>query len=199
MSEAPEPVDGRGFPAQPLRILRRITPGLLTAIAIAAIARLATTLLPTVVSEVTVAILIGLVVGRLPVVRAAALGPGLQFAAEKLLRLGIVLLGAKLSVEQIAGIGLPALAIIAVTMAVALSLVLVLSRLAAVDSRLAVLLAVGAAVCGNTAVLATAPVISARARDVAYAVATVTVFGTIAVFVYPLIGHTARLGDAVFG
>jgi len=109
------------------------------------------------------------------------------------------LLGAKLSVEQIAGIGLPALAIIAVTMAVALSLVLVLSRLAAVDSRLAVLLAVGAAVCGNTAVLATAPVISARARDVAYAVATVTLFGTIAVFVYPLIGHTARLGDAVFG
>ncbi|MEA2547383.1 MAG: hypothetical protein QOI09_2656 [Chloroflexota bacterium] len=137
--------------------------------------------------------------GRLPAVRTAAVGPGLQFAAEKLLRLGIVLLGAKLSVEQIAGIGLPALAIIAVTMAVALSLVLVLSRLAAVDSRLAVLLAVGAAVCGNTAVLATAPVISARPRDVAYAVATVTLFGTIAVFVYPLIGHTARLGDAVFG
>ena len=65
-------------------------------------------------------------------------------------------------------------------MAAALTLVLVLSRLAVVDSRLAVLLAVGAAVCGNTAVVATAPVISARSRDVAYAVATVTLFGTIA-------------------
>ena len=123
----------------------------------------------------------------------------MKFAAERLLRLGIVLLGAKLSVQQIAGIGLPAAAIIAVTMAAALTIVLVLSRLARVDSRLAVLLAVGAAVCGNSAVVATAPVISARPRDVAYAVATVTLFGTIAVFVYPLIGHTARLGDAVFG
>ena len=137
--------------------------------------------------------------GRVPAVRVAGLGPGLTFAAEKLLRLGIVLLGAKLSVQQIAGIGLPAAAIIAVTMAAALTMVLALSRLARVDSRLAVLLAVGAAVCGNSAVVATAPVISARARDVAYAVATVTLFGTIAVFVYPLIGHTARLGDAVFG
>jgi uncharacterized integral membrane protein (TIGR00698 family) len=134
-----------------------------------------------------------------PAVRSAALGPGLKFAAERLLRLGIVLLGAKLSVQQIAGIGLPAAAIIAVTMVAALTIVLVLSRLARVDSRLAVLLAVGAAVCGNSAVVATAPVISARTRDVAYAVATVTLFGTMAVFVYPLIGHTARLGDAVFG
>ena len=172
---------------------------MLAAIAIAVVARLATTVLPAVISEVTIAILIGLVVGRVPAVDSADLGPGLKFAAERLLRLGIVLLGAKLSVQQIAGIGLPAAAIIAVTMAAALTIVLVLSRLARVDSRLAVLLAVGAAVCGNSAIVATAPVISARARDVAYAVATITLFGTIAVFVYPLIGHTARLGDAVFG
>ncbi len=174
-------------------------PGLLAAVAIAVAARLATTVLPPVVSEVTVAILIGLLVGRLPVARTPALGPGLRFAAEKLLRLGIVLLGAKLSVEQIAGIGLPAAVIIVVTMAAALTTVLVLSRVAAVDGRLAVLLAVGAAVCGNTAVVATSPVINARPRDTAYAVATVTLFGTIAVFAYPLIGHTARLGDAIFG
>jgi len=174
-------------------------PGLLAAIAIAVVARLSTTVLPSVVSEVTIAILLGLLVGRLPAVRTAALGPGLKLAAEKLLRLGIVLLGAKLSVQQIAGIGVPAAVIIAVTMAAALTIVLGLSRLAAVDSKLAVLLAVGAAVCGNSAVVATAPVISARSRDVAYAVATVTLFGTLAVFAYPLIGHGARLGDAVFG
>jgi uncharacterized integral membrane protein (TIGR00698 family) len=151
------------------------------------------------VSEVTVAILLGLIVGRLPAIRSAAFEPGLRFAAERLLRLGIILLGAKLSVDQILAIGLPALAIIVVTMAAALSIVLVLSRFAAVDGHLAVLLAVGAAVCGNTAVVATAPVINARPRDTAYAIATVTLFGTIAVFAYPLIGHAGRLGDAVFG
>ena len=110
-----------------------------------------------------------------------------------------MLLGAKLSVQQIAGIGLPAAAIIAVTMAGGPGVVLVLSRLAGVDGRLAVLLAVGAAVCGNSAVVATSPVIGARPRDTAYAVATVTLFGTIAVFAYPLIGHALHLGDAVFG
>jgi uncharacterized integral membrane protein (TIGR00698 family) len=148
---------------------------------------------------VTVAILIGLLVGRLPVARSPALAPGLKLAAERLLRIGIVLLGAKLSVQQIAGIGLPAAAIIAVTMATALAVVLALSRLVSVDGRLAVLLAVGAAVCGNSAVVATSPVIGARPRDTAYAVATVTLFGTIAVFAYPLLGHAAGLGDAVFG
>lgn len=85
------------------------------------------------------------------------------------------------------------------TMAAALSLVLVLSRAASVDGALAVLLAVGAAVCGNTAVVATSPVIGAKPRDTAYAVATVTLFGTIAVLVYPFIGHAAHLPDAVFG
>jgi uncharacterized integral membrane protein (TIGR00698 family) len=64
---------------------------------------------------------------------------------------------------------------------------------------LAVLLAVGAAVCGNTAVVATSPVIAARPRDTAYAVTTVTLFGTIAVFAYPLIGHLGHFSDAVFG
>jgi uncharacterized integral membrane protein (TIGR00698 family) len=151
------------------------------------------------VSEVTVAILFGLILGRWPAVRSASLAPGLKLAAERGLRLGIILLGAKLSIQQIAAIGAPALVVIIATMAAALTIVLGLSRAAGVDGRLAVLLAVGAAICGNTAVVATTPVIAARPRDTAYAVATVTLFGTLAVFAYPLIGHAAQLGDAVFG
>jgi uncharacterized integral membrane protein (TIGR00698 family) len=89
--------------------------------------------------------------------------------------------------------------IILVTMTAAITIVLALSRASAIDGRLATLLAVGMAVCGNTAVVATSPVIAARPRDTAYAVATVTLFGTIAVFAYPLIGHAAHLADAVFG
>jgi uncharacterized integral membrane protein (TIGR00698 family) len=166
---------------------------------VAAAARLITGILPPIVSEVTIAILFGLILGRWPAVRSPSLAPGLKLAAERCLRLGIVLLGAKLSIQQIAAIGLPAIVIIVVTMSAAISVVLGLSRAAAVDGRLAVLLAVGAAVCGNTAVVATTPVIGARPRDTAYAVATVTLFGTIAVFAYPLIGHAAHLGDAIFG
>jgi uncharacterized integral membrane protein (TIGR00698 family) len=148
---------------------------------------------------VTLAVLFALVVGRLPAVRSAAFAPGLQLAAQRFLRAGIILLGARLSVQQLVAIGLPAVVVVLVTMTAAMAIVLGLSRAARVEGRLAVLLAVGAAVCGNTAVVATSPVIGARARDTAYAVSTVTLFGTLAVFAYPLIGHLGHLSDAVFG
>ncbi len=174
-------------------------PGLVAAVLVAGLARWVTGFLPPVVSEVTIAILFGLLIGWIPAVRRAGLGPGLAVASQQLLRLGIVLLGAKLSIQQVIGIGLPAALVIGVTMAAAMALVLGLSRVAGIDARLATLLAVGAAVCGNSAVVATSPVIGARPRDTAYAVATVTLFGTIAVFAYPLIGHAAHLGDPTFG
>ena len=150
-------------------------------------------------SEVTIAVLLALVVGRLAVARSPVLAPGLHLASQRFLRLGIILLGARLSVAQLVAIGLPAVVVVVVTMAAAIAIVLALSRVAAIEARLAVLLAVGAAVCGNTAVVATSPVIGARPRDTAYAVTTVTLFGTLAVFAYPLIGHLGHFADAVFG
>ena len=84
-------------------------------------------------------------------------------------------------------------------MAASFAIVLVVARLVHVDGRLAVLIAVGSAVCGNTAIVATAPVIGARAREVAYAVATITLFGTLAVFLYPTIGRAVGLSPTSFG
>jgi uncharacterized integral membrane protein (TIGR00698 family) len=84
-------------------------------------------------------------------------------------------------------------------MAVSFAVVLLVARLVHVEGQLALLIAVGSAVCGNTAIVATAPVIGARARDVAYAVATITLFGTLAVFLYPAIGRALVLPQPVFG
>jgi uncharacterized integral membrane protein (TIGR00698 family) len=176
-----------------------IIPGLLLAAVIALVAGIISGYLPPAIAAVTIAILLGIVIGQVPASRAAALGRGRTFAAQRVLRLGIVLLGARLSFEEIARIGIPAAVVVVVTMTVALSLVLVLARLAGVERHLAILLAVGAAVCGNSAIVATAPVIGARSRDVAYAVATVTLFGTAAVFLYPVVGHAIGLPDASFG
>jgi len=84
-------------------------------------------------------------------------------------------------------------------MAVSFAIVLLVARLVRIESRLAILIAVGSAVCGNTAIVATAPVIGARAREVAYAVATITLFGTLAVFLYPTIGRAVGLPQPSFG
>jgi uncharacterized integral membrane protein (TIGR00698 family) len=176
-----------------------IAPGLLLAVAIALVAGVLSGLLPSAIPPVTIAILLGIVAGQAVATRSETLAPGLAFTAQRVLRLGIVLLGARLSFDQIARIGIPATVVVVVTMVAALTLVLVLARLASIEPRLAVLLAVGAAVCGNSAIVATAPVIAARSRDVAFAVATVTLFGTAAVFIYPVIGHAVPLGDAAYG
>ena len=127
------------------------------------------------------------------------LRPGLAFASQRVLRFGIVLLGARLSLGEIARIGLPATGVILVTMAASFAIVLLAARFVRVESRLAVLIAVGSAVCGNTAIVATAPVIGARAREVAYAVATITLFGTLAVFLYPSIGRAFAVPQPSFG
>jgi uncharacterized integral membrane protein (TIGR00698 family) len=127
------------------------------------------------------------------------LDPGLRFASQRILRLGIILLGARLSLGEIARIGLPATGLIVITMAVSFAVVLLVARAVNVEGRLAVLIAVGSAVCGNTAIVATAPVIGARAREVAYAVATITLFGTLAVFFYPAIGRALGLSQPAFG
>jgi uncharacterized integral membrane protein (TIGR00698 family) len=132
---------------------------------------------------------------RLP----AALKPGIKFSMGPLLRLGIVLLGARLSFGDVIATGLGSLLVIAACMAFALAAVMTLARLAGLPPRLAALLAVGTAVCGNSAIAATAPVIEAEERDVSFAVATITLFGTLAVLLYPFIGHAIGLTDAVFG
>jgi len=155
--------------------------------------------LPAIVAEVTVALLIGIVVATIAGPRVQPLAPGLAFASQRVLRLGIVLLGARLSLGEIARIGLPATGLILVTMSLSFAIVLIAARFVRIESRLGLLIAVGSAVCGNTAIVATAPVIGARAREVAYAVATITLFGTLAVFLYPTIGRAIALPQPSFG
>jgi uncharacterized integral membrane protein (TIGR00698 family) len=176
-----------------------LLPGLAAAAGIAAIARITVGIVPAPIADVSAALLIGLAVGQFTAARGALLRPGAAFSGQVLLRIGIVLLGARLSLVQIAAIGLPAGLVVAVTMSVVFAVVLVGARAARIEGTLAVLLAVGTAVCGNSAIIATAPVIGARGREVAYAVATITLFGTAAIFIYPAIGHLTGMNDTAFG
>ena len=144
------------------------------------------------------AVLLGLAVANL-VPLPASVEPGIRFSVRQVLRVGIVLLGARLSLGQVAAVGGGSLALVVLFMAGTLALALIVGRVAGLPPRLAMLIGVGTAVCGNSAILATAPVIGAEDREVAYAIGTITVFGTLAVFLYPLIGHALGLGGDVFG
>ena len=86
-----------------------------------------------------------------------------------------------------------------VAAAVALGLTALLGRVMGLPPRLAVLIGIGTAICGNSAIAATAPVIDADETEVSFAVGTITVFGMAAFLLYPLIGHTLGMGEHLFG
>jgi uncharacterized integral membrane protein (TIGR00698 family) len=147
-------------------------------------------------SSVTVAVLLGLLVGnvlRLP----AQLKSGLTFTVKKLLRLGIILLGIRLSLFDVARLGASGLPIVLLCIVSALLITAQVGRWLGLSPRLATLIAVGTSICGVSAIVATAGAIDADDEEVAYAVATITLFGLLATFLYPYLAHALFGGDAV--
>jgi uncharacterized integral membrane protein (TIGR00698 family) len=140
------------------------------------------------VSPILVAILLGLFV-RNTVGLPSIYEEGLQLALKRILRIGVALLGIRLSLAAAGTIGLIALPIVIVCIATALLFVTRLGAMVGLPPRLSTLIAVGTAICGNSAIVAIAPVIDARDDEVSYAVGCVTLFGLIALLVYPYLGH----------
>ncbi len=136
--------------------------------------------------------------GSHPPTRARLLD-GTSFAARYALRIGITLLGARLTLGQLFETGGVSAVAIVVTVSVALLLGTWLARRLGVVPPLSALVTVGVAICGNSAILALAPIVRAPHRETAYAVSTITLFGLIGVLVLPVLGHLLGLSDATFG
>jgi uncharacterized integral membrane protein (TIGR00698 family) len=147
------------------------------------------------ISGIMVAILLGLALGNL-LKLPAALKPGISFAVKRVLRLGIVLLGLKLSIVEVGSIGLKSLPVIMVTIPAAILIVTYLGRRLGLPDRLGTLIAVGTSICGNTAIVAVSPTIGAKEEETSYAVACITVFGLFAMLAYPFVAHWLFGGDA---
>ena len=178
-------------------------PGLILVLGVALLARWLQSLIPgptlnKAISEILVAVLIGLLVRNI-LGPLANMQPGIAFSLHRLLRLGIILLGLRLSLQDVIATGLASLILIVVCITLALSLAFLAGRVFKIPIRLATLIGVGTAICGNSAIVATAPTIDAKEDEVGFAVATITLFGLLAVIFYPIIGQTLHLTDKVFG
>lgn len=149
----------------------------------------------------TLAIVLGMALGNLaPGAWLARLGPGLHLAQSRLLRLGVVLYGFRLSFAAIAGVGLSGLALDAAMVVSTLALGSLLGRrLLGLDRDSALLVAAGSAICGAAAVLATEPVLKSPPHKAAAAVGTVVLFGTLAMLLYPHLYPLAGLPAGQFG
>jgi uncharacterized integral membrane protein (TIGR00698 family) len=148
--------------------------------------------------ETAIALALGLLVGAAPAVRARLL-PGATLAARYALRVGIALLGARLTLDQLVATGLGSVAAIVLIVVAALILGTWIARRLGIRPPLSALVTVGMAICGNSAILALSPIIDAKHRDTAYAVSTITIFGLIGVVSLPLVGRLLGLSDPAFG
>ena len=146
------------------------------------------------ISAIMMAILLGILI-RNTITLPAAVQPGIRFGLVRVLRLGIVLLGIRLSLGEAGQIGVQSLPVIVGAVAAALLIVTYLARRVGLTGRLGTLIAVGTSICGATAIVATAPAIGAKDDEVSYSVACITLFGVIAMLVYPFAGHWIFAGD----
>lgn len=139
-------------------------------------------------SPILVAVVLGLLVRNvlgLPDVYEK----GLRLCVVRVLRAGIVLLGIGMSLAAVGSIGLLGLPIILACITVALVAVTWINNTLGLPRRLGSLIAVGTSICGVSAIVATAPVIDADDDETSYAVATIALFGMIALFLYPFLAH----------
>ena len=177
--------------------VRRAVPGLAVALVVAAVATPLGSLVP-VIGGPVFGILLGIVLAT--VVRPGELlRPGLGVAAKPVLQLSIVLLGATLSLQQVASVGLGSLPVMLGTLAVALIGAWVLGRLLNVRGDAQLLIGIGTGICGASAIAATTAVIKPKEYQVAYAIGTIFTFNIIAVLTFPALGHALGMDGHSFG
>ncbi|NWK78075.1 YeiH family protein [Aquitalea sp. LB_tupeE] len=179
-------------------------PGLLLVLCLAVLAQFAAGLLlfsQLGLSALTIAIVGGMLLGNTLYSRLASHSHhGVTFAKGQILRLGIILFGFKLTFQDIAAVGISGILIDACVLTSTFALAYWLGRRKlGLDEQSVILIGAGSSICGAAAILATEPVVKAHAEKVAVAVATVVVFGTLAMFLYPLLfALTQALGVSEF-
>ena len=119
--------------------------------------------------------------------------PGIKFCTKQVLRWGIILYGFRLTLTEVAAVGIPAVAVDLIVVVVTILGGVLLGRLLKMDRDTALMTSTGSAICGAAAVLGAEPVVKCEGYKTAIAVSTVVIFGTLSMFLYPVMYRTGML------
>ncbi|PJJ97050.1 YeiH family putative sulfate export transporter [Lysobacteraceae bacterium NML03-0222] len=151
-------------------------------------------------SALPLAIMLGIVLGNSLFPRIATrMGSGVDYARTMLLRAGIVLFGFRLTFQDMLDVGLHGIVLAIAIVGSVFLLARWLGRALKMDEETTLLIGAGASICGAAAVMAAEPVVKAQAHKVSVAVATVVVFGTLGMFLYPFLKAPFGLDTHTYG
>ncbi|WP_371025000.1 YeiH family protein [Luteibacter sp. RCC_6_2] len=172
-------------------------PGIGLAFAVAAVAFCLGRVMP-LVGGAVFGIVLGILVRQFAPPSARFL-PGIRFASKQVLQWSIIALGFGLSITQVAHTGLESLSVTLATVAAAGLAAWLLGRLLRVHDTLKLLIGVGTAICGGSAIAAIVPIVKPDEHDTAFAISTIFLFNLVAVLLFPALGHWMGLSDLGFG
>ena len=124
---------------------------------------------------------------------------GITFTSKKILQASIILLGFEMNLFHVFEVGSQSLYIMIFTLSTAFITAWLVGRYLKLPGNTSILIGVGTAICGGSAIAATAPVISASDKDIAYSISTIFLFNIAAVFIFPFMGHVLGMNDIGFG
>lgn len=124
---------------------------------------------------------------------------GVTFTSKKILQASIILLGFEMNLYQVFAVGSQSLWIMLFTLSAAFLTAWLAGRFLQLEKNTCLLIGVGTAICGGSAIAATAPVIGAKDKEIAYSISTIFLFNIAAVFLFPLAGHLLNMSDIGFG
>jgi len=146
------------------------------------------------ISPIILSIAIGLLIGNtfdLPKFFVS----GVDFSIKFILRFGIVCLGIRLGILDIFEIGLLSIPLILACLIIAIIIVNILAKIFNIPPKMGALIAVGTSICGASAIVAASPSMRANKEEVTYAIANITIFGIIAMLLYPFLAHYLFTGN----
>ena len=149
------------------------------------------------ISTAMIAILLGMFFGNIFKMRDSFV-MGLDFTQKFILKFGIICLGIQLKPFEFLEFGLIAIPLIIICIISVLIIIKILIKKLKIPTRMAYLISIGCTVCGTTAIMATAPVINAKKKEVSYAIANITLFGILSMLIYPYFANFYFNADSLY-
>ena len=182
-----------------VRTAGKILPGMVLAVAVAALAQFLEKLMPVhLIGASVIALFIGMLLNVF-LDKTEIFRPGLKFTSKKILKFAIILLGASLSLGTILHVGRLSLVVMLFTLLTCFGGGYLVGKALGLNWRLSSLISAGTGICGGSAIAAVAPVIDAEDRDIAYAMSATFLFDMVMILLFPVMGHLMDLSDLAYG